>query len=300
MNILQLIWQKLAPNSLLSMVRLIMEPKDYKIRRKAALVHFKKFDTNKLPHEIREGLRYLKFHKFSPYPFKWTRKYDNLLPDVFYDKDNNSHYILFENKRMYFPKSYGITQVIWSVRTILKEQDPHSPHLYLTDRFQVEPESIIIDAGVAEGNFALSVVEKAKLLFLVECENEWMQALRLTFAPWKDKVVYVEKFMSDTESETTTSIDGLLTGVEGEHYFIKLDIEGYEKKALSGMEKLIGSGKPVKIDVCTYHNQEDPGLILQKLQSMGFKCQVSNGYILYFQPGEEPSFRKALVRAEKE
>jgi len=85
------------------------------------------------------------------------------------------------------------TQVIWIFRSINKEQDNQSPHLYLTAEFQVDINSIVVDAGVAEGNFALSVVEKAKILYLIECDTEWMEALRLTFAPWKEKVVFCWK-----------------------------------------------------------------------------------------------------------
>jgi hypothetical protein len=182
---------------------------------------------------------------------------------------------------------------------MLKEQDPLSPHLYLNYDFQVEPGSIVIDAGVAEGNFALSVVEKAKRLYLIECNTEWMEALRLTFAPWKEKVVFIEKYMSDIESDTTTSIDALVRPESGEKYFIKLDIEGFEQKALSGMKTLVASGNPVKIDVCTYHRQNDLKEIGAILQSCGFSYKVSDGYLLYFQTGEEPSFRKVLIRAGK-
>jgi hypothetical protein len=157
----------------------------------------------------------------------------------------------------------------------------------------------VVDAGVAEGNFALSAVEKAKRLYLIECENEWIDALRLTFAPWKEKVVFVEKYMSDIQSNTTTSIDALITPEPGESYFIKLDIEGFEKKALSGMKKLVASGKPVRMNVCTYHHPNDFKEIAEILNSYGFSWKSSDGYVLFFQEDEEPSFRKVLIRAEK-
>lgn len=299
MNNIQRVWQKLSPNFLLVFVRFILEPTDYKSRRKAVLIHFKNFDQNTLLPEIREGLKYLRCHKYSPFPYKWTKKYDSLLPEVFRDDENQCFYILFDKKKMYFPKDYTVTKVIWSVRRILKEQDPHSPHLYIRDDFQVDPGSIIIDAGVAEGNFALSVVEKAKRLYLIECDIKWIEALKLTFAPWKEKVVFVQKFMSDKQSDSTTSIDSLVIPEKGDKYFIKLDIEGFEKKALSGMNRLVSSGQPLKMNVCTYHHPDDLTEIEAILQSYGFKWKVSDGYVLYFQNGEEPSFRKALIRAEK-
>jgi hypothetical protein len=299
MNAVQHIWQKIAPNFLLVLVRFILEPESYKNRRKEVLAHFKKIDQSKLHPEIREGVKYLKYHKFSSFPYKWTQKYDNLLPEVFRDKANQSFYTLFDGKKMYFPKRFTHDHVIWAVRTILKEQDPCSPHLYLTSDFQVDPFSIVVDAGVAEGNFALNVVESAKRLFLVECEIEWMEALKLTFSPWKEKVIFIEKYMSDIQSDTTTSIDTLVSPEPGESYFIKLDIEGFEQKALRGMKRLMASLNHVKMDVCTYHHPNDLSEIKSILQSYGFKCQVSDSYVLYFQAGEEPSFRKTLIRAEK-
>jgi hypothetical protein len=298
MNAIQQLWQKVSPNFLLVFVRLLLEPESYKKRRKAVLSHYRKLDKRTLPPEICEGLLYLKYHKYSSFPYKWTQKYDNLLPEVFRDETNQCFYTLFEGKKMYFPERFTRTHVIWAVRSILKEQDPRSPHLYITGDFQVDTGSIVVDAGVAEGNFALSSVEKVKRLYLVECDKEWMEALKITFAPWKEKVVFVEKYMSDGHSDTTTSIDDLLIPEPDTNYFIKLDIEGFEKKALAGMKKLVASGSPIKMNVCTYHHLNDLNEIEQIVKSYGFTWQVSDGFVLYFQPGEEPSFRKVLIRAE--
>ena len=299
MNLVQRFWQIASPNFLLTFVRFLMESENLKKQRKAVLEHFNKIENKSLSPEIREGLRFLKYHKYTPFPYKWTQKYDNLLPEVFFDEVNQANYAIFEGKKMYFPKRYGRTKVIWAVRSILKEQDAVSPHLYLTRDFQVVTGSIVIDAGVAEGNFALSIVEKAKQLILIECEPEWMEALKLTFEPWKEKVVFVEKYMSDNYGDTTVSIDSLVTPEPGNQYFIKMDIEGYEQLALSGMKKLLASGNPIKMNVCTYHHPNDLSEIKATLESFGFSCQVSEGYVLFFQPGEEPSFRKVLIRAEK-
>lgn len=299
MNTLQKIWQKVSPTFLLVLVRFILEPRSYKVRRKAVIKHYMKLDPETLPQEVHEGLKYLRYHKYAPFPYSWTIKYENFFPEIFQDDANQSYYIYFDAKKMYFPKGFTKTKIIWAVRSMLREQDPLSPHLYLTEDFRVEPESIVVDAGVAEGNFALSVVDKAKRLYLIECNSEWMEALKLTFAPWKDKVVFVEKFMSDLNSDMTTSLDTLLIPENNEKYFIKLDIEGYEQKALEGMKKIALSGNNIKMNVCTYHHQNDLNEIQAVLKSYGFDCQVSDGYVLYFQTGEEPSFRKVLIRATK-
>ncbi len=299
MNSVKRLWQKIMPNFLLSFIRFVLEPGDYTQRRKAVLNYYRNIDHSTLPPQIMEGLNYLKCHKYTPLPFRWTGKYENHNPKVYRDSSNQHLYIIYEGKKMYFPKSFTDTGVTWSVRAAMREQDPSSPHLYLTPEFQPVNGSVIIDAGVAEGNFALSVVEKAAKLYLVECDPGWMEALKLTFEPWKGKVVFIEKFMSDVTGETTTTIDDLLEGEENDHCFIKLDIEGYEMKALSGMKRLIESGKQVRMNVCTYHHHDDFREIKSFLDKSGFVCYPTEGFVLFFHEGEEPSFRKVLIRAEK-
>lgn len=299
MNVAVKIWQKIAPQKILLFIRFLLEPTHYKLKRKRVL---KFYDSKKLrsePKEIEEGVKFLKFHKYTALPYKWTLKYENYIPEVFLDSVCNRFYILFLGKKLYFPKSFTKTKAIWGTRSILKEQDAQSPHLYLTENFNIEDGSIIIDGGVAEGNFALSVVEKAKRLYLIECDPEWIDTLKLTFAPWKNKVVFVSKYLSGTDSENSVTIDSLISPEENEKYFIKLDIEGYEKDALSGMKNLVSVAKDIKMDICTYHNKNDLNDIQNIIKQFGFKWEVSNGYLLYFQEGDEPEFRKALIRARK-
>lgn len=299
MNILIKAWQFLAPRKLVTFFRFLTEPKSYRIRRRSVLDYYKKSDKQVLTKEIKEAVQFLKFHKFTPYPYKWTLKYEHLIPEVFFDKAANRFFIYLGGKKLYFQENFTKEQAIWGTRSLLKEQDPQSPHLYLTKDFQIEPGSIVVDAGVAEGNFAISVVEKAKKLYLIECDPKWIEALKITFEPWKDKVIFVEKYLSDTDDSTSITIDSLLQPDEKEKYFIKMDIEGFEKKALAGMSKLMTISKNIKMDICTYHHHNDLKDIEEIINSYGFKWHVSDGYILFFQPGEEPDFRKALIRAEK-
>ena len=59
------------------------------------------------------------------------------------------------------------------------------------------------------------------------------------------------------------------------------------------------SGKNVRINVCTYHYPDDFREIKTALENYGLDCHATEGYVLFFHPGEEPSFRKVLIRAEK-
>lgn len=297
--ILKRIFQKYTPSFVLNYFYFLFQPYSYKKKKNLTLEYYKTLDQNSIPTEIKEGLKFIETHKFSALPFNWSLKYEHFSPRVFFDSENNCFYSMFNAKRMYFPKGYTYSRVVWTMRSVLKEQDKESAHLYTTDDFFVDNESIIVDAGVAEGNFALSVIDNAKKLFLIECNPLWMEALHLTFKPWKDKVVFVDKYLSDTSNDISISIDSLIFPVPEERYFIKMDIEGFEKKALVGMRNLALTAEFLKIDVCTYHNTDDVINIAELIKSYGLNYKLSDSYILYSNSGEIPTFRKALIRAEK-
>lgn len=299
MSLIKRIWQKYAPAALLTYIRFLFESKKNKSYRKEVLKQYKNQDLNTIDPVIREGLKYLRVHKFSAFPYRWAMKYDNFQPTIYHDKQNQCSYVLYEGKKMYFPKKLTQTEIIWLTRSSYKEQDPQSPHLYQTTDFQVEQNSIVVDAGVAEGNFALSVIEKAKLLYLIECDTEWMEALRLTFEPWKEKVIFIEKLLSDTKSDSTISIDSILKPIPTEKYFIKMDIEGYEKEALKGIKNLVESKSDIKLDICTYHHTNDLHDIGAILDQWEFRWNVSPSYMLFCQQEDNPTFRKVLIRAQK-
>ena len=64
---------------------------------------------------------------------------------------------------MYFSKDYDTAgKALEYLNGIAAEQNDHSPHQYLTPEFDVGAEDIVFDIGCADGNFALSIVDKAK------------------------------------------------------------------------------------------------------------------------------------------
>ena len=294
MNKLQKVW-----NEILSLIRFILEPKSYKTRRKLVLAHYKKTDLGKQPIEIVEALKFLKYHKYNPFPFKWILKYDHLKIKVFKDESLKRFYVYFNEKKLYYPLHFTKKHCVWATRSILKEQDPQSAHLYLTENFQVDQDSIVIDAGVAEGNFSLLVIDKVKKIFLIECDPAWVEALKLTFEPWKEKVVFVQKNLSDINDDNSVTIDSLVEPQPNEKYFVKMDIEGYEKRALAGMTKLLTAQNSLKMDICTYHHPNDLIDLSSIVKKFNLTWRTSDSYVLFFLPGEQPSFRKALIRVER-
>lgn len=90
--------------------------------------------------------------------------------------------------------------------------------------------------------------------YLVECDKEWVEALKCTFEPYKDKVTIIEKWLDESDSENTVSIDTLVLNNKNiDKVIVKMDIEGKETDVIKGMEKLIDSDIDMTCVVCTYH-----------------------------------------------
>ncbi len=251
--------------------------------------------------EIRELLTYIRKESLQVfnYPFVWD--YYNVVYEIAYDREKKLFYAVFQGKRMYLCKRYrSREQAEHYLRQIMMEQDKDSPHCYLTDDFNVENDAVVLDAGVAEGNFALSVIDKVKKIYLVEPDVEWLEALRYTFEPYMDKVVLIGKYLSNYQSEETVTVDSI---VEETLDFFKLDIEGEEYYALQGASGTIMRSNGVKCAVCTYHNEFDYLSITSLLLRMGFQVGHSRGY-MWFPYDKDyfvslPTFRRGLVKAEK-
>ncbi len=300
MKSVKLIWQKYAPLGIQSLINIYTDSPTNKEKRKKLLRYYQSKSGNELSQEERDAFCFFKRHRYSPFPFKWTLKYDKLIPEIFFDDSVSFHYVLFEGKKLYFPGNYSRNQVMWTMRSILKEQDRNSAHLYLTENFRVDEGSIMVDGGVAEGSLSLSLIEKVKKLYLIECEPSWIEALNLTFAPWKEKVEIIGKYLSDKTDEHNITIDSILEADENGKYFIKLDVEGYEKQTLNGMNNFFAKVRDLKMCVCTYHYENDAAELEKMLKDRGMSCEFSESRLLFSMHGEIPSFRKALIRARKE
>lgn len=221
------------------------------------------------------------------------------LSEVFWD-ENNCPYILYYGKKMYFPARYNfhVCDGKKYVRDITMEQRPTSPHLYLQNDDDIKDGAVIVDAGVCEGNFALKYIEKASKVYLIECDPDWMEALKLTFEPWKEKVVFCNKFLDRYDSENTITIDTL---VQEKIDFLKMDIEGAEIDALlGGSDRLTQSNALCAI--CSYHKQNDEKNIRIVLNALGYNTSVSQGYMFFlYDPNIAYSldFRRGIVYGSK-
>jgi len=249
--------------------------------------------------EIDEAVNFIKKRGLKVFPYKFIDKYDPDKIKVHTNDISGIRYVMHEGEKLFFPRPmqrYVIRRVYTS---LLREQDPDSPHRYLTPEFNVEEGDVIIDIGAAEGNFSLSAVHKAKRIYLFEMDPIWQNALERTFEPWKEKVKIINKYVSDTDSEDTMRLDTLLEELIDENLFIKIDVEGAEKKVLDGAEKILEK-EGTKAIVCTYHYQNDYDELSSIMKKKKYNIETSPGYMLFHIFGvDAPYFRKGLIRCRK-
>ncbi len=234
----------------------------------------------------------------------WADTIDETNVDIYYDEKCDMYYIWHSGYKMYFPQKYNTKEKVrdyWKIE--MKSEHEKSPHKYFTDQYFVKDNSVIVDAGGAEGRFTLEVIDRVSKAYIVECEDYWIEALKQTFAPWKDKIIFINRFLSDKNDDDNITIDEMLQGQSVD--VIKMDIEGAEKKALCGAKETFINSECIQAFVCCYHNDEDCDEITRILAGYGCETEVSEGYV-FFETDlynslntETPRLRRALVRGRK-
>lgn len=234
------------------------------------------------------------------YPIQLTEKHTDDLIEVQYDEQRDMLYVVHHGKRMYYPREYSVQEVYASYQYCCIEQDKESPHRYLDEQFFVGPGAVVLDAGAAEGNFALDIVEQAAKVYLVECEEKWLEALRATFSPYMEKVVIIPKMLGNRVDDKWTTVDEIAG--EDRIDFIKMDVEGCEADALLGAENTLQRNRNMKCVIATYHEAGMGERVKRFLEEHNFSADYTPGYILYKNyetPVWENELRHALVRAER-
>lgn len=247
--------------------------------------------------EIRAAVDYFKENGLNPYgAFNVER---GNVTNVFWDGEYP--YIYFEDKKMFFPKDYKFEMKDGKkcVIDILGSQQDGSPHKYVRSENDIPANAVIVDAGVAEGNFALRYIEKAKKVYLIESDARWMEALKRTFSEYSDKVVFCNKYLDRYDSQKTITLDTL---VKENIDFLKMDIEGFEVDALLGGSEILKRSYNGKCAICSYHKQNDEKYIRYILESFGYLTSVSQGYMFF--PYDESvvdtlDFRRGIVYGDK-
>lgn len=250
---------------------------DYKELLKELLV-YKYKDCNEK--EIVELLLYWKDNNLSVFNH-WVNL--NVSEhEVQWDRIENLPYIIYEDKKIYYPSSYIFDtnkdgKAV--VKDFLHEQQLTSPHLYISDDITVERGDVIADGGACEGDFSIRYIEKASKVYLFECDPQWRRPLMKTFEPFKDKVKFIWKYLNQFSGHSCISLDD---AIDGKLDFLKMDIEGAETVALFGAKNVL-SNNDVKCSICSYHKHGDEEAIKMILESYGYTTNTSSGYMVLYE-----------------
>ena len=269
--------------------------RNYFIKRN--IIKYYKYKENISP-EIEEVIQYLIDEPLHIFPYGFTKSYTKDTIELVKDSNSGLFYTFFEGKKMFFKRSWTPEIIKEYYNFLLMEQDIQSPHRYLVDSFCIQNDDVVADIGAAEGIFSLSIIEKVQKIYMFEPDKEWVEALELTFSPWKYKVEIIEKYVKSSENTTSVSIDSFFK--DKKISFFKIDVDGGEVELLKGGLDYFYTHN-AKIAICTYHKQEDEKKISSFLSTYGYDINYSQGYMIFIYDKylKEPYLRKAMIRATK-
>ncbi|MCL2173596.1 MAG: FkbM family methyltransferase [Candidatus Bathyarchaeota archaeon] len=324
------LYRKFVPSTVRTKIRWITHRKELNASKahiecqetyfKAHMDEFRIDDTRKT--DILRNFALLKKKGKTGFPEMNTTTYEKYFTrELKIEKDLHTglFYVLIDNKKLFYKKNTDEKLINHSFNSVSIEQDYTSPHRYLTndqyfvgvmkidpkqvnmdnyESFGVNDGDVVVDGGAAEGNFALSVVEKASKVYIIENDANWCEALKQTFSPYKEKVEIIQKCLSNvTDSNNITLADLIKTYHIDKIDFLKMDIEGYEKQALKGgITDNTKFSNIKKMAICVYHTPEDEKEISNFVTHYGYKFYLTDGYI-YFPDSKNPPIRKAVLRA---
>lgn len=274
--------------------------KEIRFKRIISLLIKSKIDN--VP-EKESYIKYAKRHFFRLsrleliFPNPFAKKYVKMDPPVYYDEKISLHYTLINGKRLYWKQNMSTKLIKRDFSRLMAEQDKMSAHKYFDDDFSFT-DKILFDIGAAEGIIVLNHIDEIRHAYLFECDEEWNVALLNTFKSYMDKITIVSKYVSDCSNDTCTTIDDFVgqSGIVPD--IIKMDIEGYEEKALIGAHNLL-SNHNIYISCCIYHLPDAEEKIIKLLSSMQYHCEINPSYMFpyVFANTGAPYLRHGIVRA---
>ena len=252
--------------------------------------------------EKKDIAKYISKNRMSIFPYPYVNNYKLQNVEAAKDSDADMFYIQRNGRRLYMKKSY--TSMFRAKRyynNILIEQDEASPHRYVSDTFAPEAGSVILDVGGAEGFFPFDYLDTVDKVYIFECDDEWIEALTKTYADYKDKVIIINKFVSDFTDDSHITIDDFVQqyNLNGKKLFIKIDAEGSEPNIIRGARKTLNKIKNIWLALCTYHCAKHEALFRNLFKS--WRIEASDGYMLYYYDFNfrEPYLRKGILRITK-
>lgn len=266
--------------------------------RKKILAYYSALPAGEVNDEQREVVNFLKSNEVRIFPYPFNENYPADKIEVFKDTSNGLKYVLQEGKKLYFKRRWNEARIKRAYSDLTREQDPESPHRYLTGSFTIGSNDVLADIGAAEANFTLAVIDKIKKAYLFEYDREWAEALNATFAPWKDKVEIINKYVSDHDDESHIRFDTFYRK-HPDLTFLKIDVDGAESIVLDSCNEVFKTPVPFKVALCTYHKNNDEKDFTLLLKNHGFSVTPSGGYMIHYYDKKikAPFLRRGLIRA---
>ncbi|MBM3400037.1 MAG: FkbM family methyltransferase [Bacteroidetes bacterium] len=243
--------------------------------------------------DLNKALSFMGRHGLTSYPADYMLDYKRKITDIAFDESKKLHYCLHNGKKLYFTAAFTKDRIERLYKSLITEQDSRSAHRYIDDYDKLNNYTLL-DVGSAEGTFTLDNIDRLKHVYLFESEPYWIDALKATFEPWKEKITIVEKYVGDKTEGNFITLDDYLKDKEIERLFLKMDIEGAELTALNGATNTLKKQQIMRTAICTYHRPGDPEKLEQILKDNGFATSFSDGFLFW---GKRLS--KAVVRGVK-
>lgn len=223
--------------------------------------------------------KFLNEHGYSHYPYQFAKRYEEMVIDIREDVEKGLSYVVHRGtKKLYYPRNTERCKIEKNYKSLLIEQDSNHPHHYVDSINELRGKTLL-DVGSAEGFTSLDAIECVKSLYLFEFETKWIEALKATFEPWKEKVMIVERYVGKENNDFCLTLDHFFQDKPSDNLFLKMDIEGAECDALSGAQGLFTKAKNLDFAICTYHRRGDRKAIASFLNQYHCDFLSRDGYL---------------------
>lgn len=277
----------------------LSEDKKFKKKLRNNIINFYK-NSSEVTIEQKKVLTFLENNPVEIFPYDFRNNYSIDEINVLLDIESGLKYVMHYGKKLFFKRNATDRSIKNLYYGLQLDQDKDSPHSYIAENFNLNSDDVLADIGAAEGNFSLTHIEKIKKVYLFENNPEWIEALEMTFKPWKNKAEIINKFVTNSDSDNDISLDSFNLKNK-DITFIKADIEGEEENLLKGASDFLRQNKSLKIVICSYHKHDDETILKEILSNNNFQVEASNGFMIFIYDKfiKAPYLRRGVLRAVK-
>ena len=167
-NLYKTLYKKVVPQVIRKRFDILRQDKFLKDIRINILDFYKVPPPSPENHQILEVISFLRKNPLHMFPYNFIHKYNSQKVEVHKDENSDYEYVIYDKKRLFYPLGWTSENIKYSYSFSCLEQDSESPHSYASSPFSYNFGEIAVDAGAAEGNFSLSIVDKVKKAFIIK------------------------------------------------------------------------------------------------------------------------------------